>query len=354
MSYFPPTGSTVAFQSNPSSLLVGASIIGLTPVSPTPSSVYVVNPVSTLSITTGNTSVTVNNIVTGQSSVQVLNPVSLLAVTQGTSPWVVNVPTPSYITYQAAGSVLAVRMDSASVVARLINSSVAVLQGTTPWIVNMPSPSVVATQIAGSLLGTQTYTGVSSVQLMAGTNNAGSITAIQGTTPWITTIQTNSIAGTYAEDSAHTTGSNGLFVLQVRNDTMSSVTSADGDYSAIAGGPIGETIIANSPITAWWQADTSIMANVSVQAKAGAGASIFTYVTGVQITNVSPNNVYITFTGGLGGKSSVLGYAPAPANGGAVFPLPNAWKTGANMGVSASVSGMGSILLSMQGFTAKI
>ena len=63
MAYFPPTGSVVAYQGLPSSMLVGASIIGLTPVT-------VVNPVSVLSV----------NPTPG--SVMVLNPVSILATTQ--------------------------------------------------------------------------------------------------------------------------------------------------------------------------------------------------------------------------------------------------------------------------------
>lgn len=637
MSYIPETNSVVAFQSNPSSLLAGVSVIGLTPVAPRPGSVFVVNPVSTLSVNPTPASVFVINpvstlsITTSNSSVNAYQggPWSI-AVLQGTNPWQVNVPTPSYISYQAAGSVMAVsgsfsagntsvsafiESTNTSIFTVVKNSSIAVLQGTNPWVVNVPTPSYIMYQAAGSLLAVsgsfsggnssvellstsasiatqvnRILTGVSSVQLMAGTNNAGSITAIQGTNPWlignnsvlafqgttpwtvnsilgtyqekaaagnasaigqvmlfknnVTTstlatvseldplpikgsvtvlqgtnpfiinatgsiatvgnssvvvnniltgqssvylipgvgvlgsvatlqgttpwlinvpspstiayqlagsvmavnttvtmgnssvmllstsasiaVQVNrvltgvgsvmlmastdtsiltalrygyvsvmlmastnhsivtmqnfgyasvmlmtstnssvavaqsgiwnvgSISGTYAEDSPHVLADRGLFVLGVRNDTMSSITSLDGDYSAMVQGPVGETVIANSPITAWWQADSSIMANISVLSKAAAGTSIFTYVTGVQVTNVSPNNVYITFTGGLGGKTSVLGYSPAPANGGAILTLPNAWKTGANMGVSASVSGMGSIFLSMQGFTAKI
>ncbi len=247
-------GSVVAFQSNPSSLIVGASIIG--------------QPIFSAAIVSRNS----------------------------------------------------------SVITILTNSSVAALQGTNPWIIS--NPSVTA------------YMGGAWSASVAGTVNI----------VW----PLASIAGTYAEDAAHTTTDRGLFTLAVRNDTMSSVTSADLEYSQHAVGPVGENLVANAPINKWIQADTSIMANVSVQAIAAQGASIFTYVTAVQVVNVSPNNVYITFTGGLGGKSSVLGYSAAPANGGSNITLTNAWKTGANMGVSASVSGMGSIFLSMQGFVAKI
>lgn len=47
---------------------------------------------------------------------------------------------------------------------------------------------------------------------------------------------------TYAEDSAHTTGDTGAYVLAVRNDAFASQTSADGDYGSItvdAAGRVG-------------------------------------------------------------------------------------------------------------------
>ena len=39
---------------------------------------------------------------------------------------------------------------------------------------------------------------------------------------------------TFAEDSAHTSGNTGAFILGVRNDANAAMTSADGDYSPIA------------------------------------------------------------------------------------------------------------------------
>lgn len=180
-------------------------------------------------------------------------------------------------------------------------------------------------------------------------NVTGSIlSTVQGSV--ITVQQASSIVGTYVEDSAHTTGDRGLFTLGLRNDTMSSVTSASGDYSPITTGPIGETIVANSPITAWLQAQTSVMYGTSVQAIAPQGSSVFTYISGVQVVNDSANNVIVKFTGGLG---SVLGWTTAPANGGSNITYPNPLKTGANSGFSASISGVGSVYLSAQGFTSR-
>lgn len=42
------------------------------------------------------------------------------------------------------------------------------------------------------------------------------------------------ISGRYLEDSAHVSGDAGIFIMAVRNDADASLTSADGDYSPIA------------------------------------------------------------------------------------------------------------------------
>lgn len=157
----------------------------------------------------------------------------------------------------------------------------------------------------------------------------------------------SSIVGAYSEDSGHATADVGVFTLGVRNDTMSSVTSADVDYSPFSVGPIGELIVGNAPITKWVQSQTSIMYGTSVQVLAAQGASVFTYITAVQIVNDCATMSRVKFTGGLG---SVLGWTVAPASGGSNIVFPNGLKTGANSGFSASISGVSSVYLSIQGF----
>ncbi len=178
----------------------------------------------------------------------------------------------------------------------------------------------------------------------------GSILAVP-TSSTIAIIQSASIAGTYTEDSAHTTADRGIFTLNVRNDTMSSITSADGDYSPMAVGPTGEVIFANAPITKWVSAQTSVMYGTSVQAIAPQGASVFTYITGMQVANDSATFSRVKITGGLG---SVLAWTVAPANGGSNIVFANPIKTGENSGVSASINGVSSVYVSFQGFISKI
>lgn len=179
-------------------------------------------------------------------------------------------------------------------------------------------------------------------------NVSGSVVGFQGTNPWVI----GSVVGTYAEDAAHTTGDKGIFVLGVRNDTMASVTSADLDYSPNTVGPVGELVTANAPITKWVQgtADLRVVLGASVTAIAAQGASIFTYITAVQVANMGSASVLVTLAGGLG---SILGYTIAPAGGGSNIIYPNALKTGANSAFTASISGTASVLVSAQGFISK-
>lgn len=54
----------------------------------------------------------------------------------------------------------------------------------------------------------------------------------------------------YAEDSAHTSGDEGGFVLAVRQDTLASSTSADGDYAAFKVNQKGELYVKDSDVLA--------------------------------------------------------------------------------------------------------
>ena len=220
--------------------------------------------------------------------------------------------------------------------------SVATLQGTPEWTVKSSLAGGVF-PISGSVAATITNTNV---------NVSGSVAAfIQGNSSVIVLQQSPSIVGTYVEDAAHTTGDRGLFHLGVRNDTLSSVTSADGDYSPTVQGPAGETIVADAPFTKWVSgiADLRVVQGASVVAITAPGASIFTYIREVQVANFGPSSVLVKIGGGLG---STLGWTIAPAGGGSNYTA--RLKTGENSAVTASINGTASVLVTMSGFTAKI
>jgi hypothetical protein len=231
--------------------------------------------------------------------------------------------------------------------------------------------AVSATMVAGSIMSVTNPAG--SVTTVLATIVAGSITTVVNPAASVTGVRTDSasvitvpqissiitiwtnpsIVGTYAEDAGHTTADKGFFVMGVRNDAMPSITSADLDYSPFAVGPTGAITAHNAPITKWVQgtADLRVSLGGSIIAIAKQGASVFTYITAVQVANMGSASVLVTLTGGLG---SILGYTIAPAGGGSNILYPNALKTGENSDFAASISGTASVLVSAQGFTAKI
>lgn len=266
--------------------------------------------------------------------------------------------------------------------------SVATLQGTNPWIV----VGSVYGNISGSVAAFQAGTWSHSVMTLQITSIAtvgqvmGSIAALQATNPWniagsvaafvvgsssiitraadssilavpvgstIVVIQSPSIVATYAEDAAHTSADKGIFALNVRNDTLASITSADLDYSPHAMGPAGEGIIAIAPYTKGIQGtgDLRVVQGTSVLVIAAQGASIFSYIRTVQVTNMGSASVLVTFGGGLG---SILAYTIAPSGGGSNIKFDPWLKTGENSAFTASISAISSVLVSAQGFIAKI
>ena len=157
----------------------------------------------------------------------------------------------------------------------------------------------------------------------------------------------------HSEDAANVSGDIGSFALGVRNDTLASVTGSDGDYTQITVGPAGENITANAPLTKWVQGTADFRqgnTGASIVVIAAQGASIFTYITAVQVANMGSASVLVT----LAGTGSTLGYTIAPAGGGSNIYYPNALKTPANATFAASISGISSVLVSAQGFIAKI
>lgn len=303
-----------------------------------------------------------NNVTTSTlAAVSTLDPLPVIgsiATLQGTNPWITVPTSGSIIATQIANSVMGVRTDNASVIAVLSLSSVATLQGTNPWIVNVPTQSYLSIQPGGSVLNANISGSVAAAVTNFSASVAANINVIsasivtnQGTNPWVI----GSIVGTYAEDAGHTTADKGLFVLGVRNDTMSSITSTDADYSPMAVGPVGENIVANAPITKWVQGATSVMSGTSVQVLAAPGTSIFTYITGIYVTNEASVASRVTITQGLGAvPASMVTWVIAPAGGGSNNIYLNPLRVLDNLGVSASINAVASIYITITGFTAKI
>jgi hypothetical protein len=75
-------------------------------------------------------------------------------------------------------------------------------------------------------------------------------------------------ADIFAEDSAHTTGDSGSFVLAVRQDTLAASTSADGDYAAFKVDGVGSLYVTDSGATALLTSIDSDIGNIAADTAA--------------------------------------------------------------------------------------
>ena len=326
------SGSVVTFGT------IGASVIGIVPVQ--------LSNASIITVVQGSVAVTVtpaaNQSVSGTVQTDVRGSVAV-AIISGSIAATFTPPANQSVSGTVGSSII---------------GTVPVTQVTDPWTVKSSLAGGIF-HISGSVAATITNTNL---------NVSGSVVAFLGTSPWpvvnvgsiistqvgsvITVFQAPSVVGTYTEDAAFTQSDKGLFVLAVRNDNMASVTSADLDYSQIAVGPVGENIVANSPITKWVQGTADFRngnAGASIITIASGGTSVFTYVTGVQVANLGSASVLVTLASG----GSILGYTIAPAGGGSNIYYPNGLKTPGGFGFAASTSGIASVLVSAQGFTSR-
>ena len=144
----------------------------------------------------------------------------------------------------------------------------------------------------------------------------------------ITVLQNASIAGTYAEDTAHTAGDRGLFVLGVRNDAVASFVSANSEYSPIASDSAGRILSKPfAPDESRVAGVASTVSIISTSVIAAAGAGLRNYITDILITNSGSVATRVDF---LDGANAIIGRTIAPANGGSNIHLATPLRTDAN------------------------
>lgn len=184
------------------------------------------------------------------------------------------------------------------------------------------------------------------------------VTIASDSTGNIATIGTSVTPGTAAgnlgkaEDATHTSADVGVMALGVRNDAMSSPTSADGDYGFIAVDSLGRVQTTHAPAAAMKRgtATTTGTSDTSLVAASGSG-SLKTYITSVQLANTGSTTSLITFKDGSGG--STLGYSIAPAGGGSNIVFTTPLVTSANTAFYfAAGSSSTTIYASAQGYYA--
>src|SRR3990167_9180487 len=161
---------------------------------------------------------------------------------------------PNYTFLNATGTTITAASSTISGVEYpvvMITSPVSIV-GTITAAGNQSVSGRIDASVVGTVPTTQSGIRISSI---SGNLTVGSA-SISGT------VVVQSIVGTYGEDAGHATGNSGLFTMGVRNDDLSSITSADLDYSPHAVGPAGEGIVANAPLTKWVQGVASAFTGI--------------------------------------------------------------------------------------------
>ena len=145
------------------------------------------------------------------------------------------------------------------------------------------------------------------------------VTIASDSTGNITTIGTSVTPGTSAahlgkaEDAAAASGDTGVFVLGIRNETLTAPSSTDGDYTQFSVGSAGELVVQQAPLTAHVTGNASVAATTDTSVVAAQGASVYFYATSITVVNTGSSTTLITFKDGNGGSTLFYGIAPETA-----------------------------------------
>jgi hypothetical protein len=340
------TGVAMMFKQNVSSSIMTE----VSPTFPLPVSVQGVIQV------TGNPSISgtvqVGNFPTTQ------NVSGSVVATQGTTPWVVvgsvyqgtgwsgsvaaTVTNTVTVVSSIAGGIFPV---SGSVAAVITNTNVNVSGSVAAWL-NSSSASVITLNQGSSILAVPVGSVITVAQGSVAAAQIGTrITSVSGT------LVVASLVGTFAEDSAHTSGDPGLFVLGIRNDTVASLVSVDKDYGAFTTDSAGRNLIKPfAPDEVRLDTQTSVVSG-SVTALFNSVLGLRNYVTDVFVANTGSVATLVTFTDG---STSVLGYTIAPAGGGSnIIGMAMPFRTAPSQDFTFSMAPSTSILyVSAKGYKA--
>lgn len=222
---------------------------------------------------------------TGHAAVSVSGTVS---ATQGTSPWVVSGTVTATPTGTQDVNISQVGGASFAQGQRAIGSSLSVVLATSHAAVTVTG-TVAATQSGTWILGANSGVDIGDVTI----NNAAGASAvnIQDGGNSITVDGSISVSNfpasqavttdiAKAEDSGHTTGATGSFILGVRNSVPTAFNSTDMDYTPIATDAFGRVLIATN------LNDVSVTGVVSLGSEKNEDSASITGELGVHILGV--------------------------------------------------------------------
>lgn len=232
-------------------------------------------------------------------------------------------------------SVLAVNADG-SLNATLIGTPNVNVAGS---IITVAQSSVAVAIVSGSIAATFTPPANQSVSGTVQTDVRGSVATV---------IIGGSIAATFTPPANQSVSG----AVSVSN--FPTTQNVSGSVVAFINGTlpvtnVGSILAYQAPLASIVQgtADLRVVQGASVAVLASPGSGIRNYVKHVQIANYGSASVLVTIADNT---TSILGYTIAPAGGGSNYDCD--YRAAANSPVTASINGVASVLVSMQGFTA--
>lgn len=169
---------------------------------------------------------------------------------------------------------------------------VTVYQGTSPWVIGDGGGSITVDAVNLDIRDLAFATDKVDVS-GSSVSISGTVAVTQSTSPWTvdgtvelgsTTLSaleniTVEVGYDYAEDSAHSSGDVGAFILAVRQDSLASSTSADGDYGALKLNQKGELYIHDTDVLAALAGNLTVIAtNLDIRDLVAATDSVSSWV----------------------------------------------------------------------------
>ena len=185
--------------------------------------------------------------------VRALTNTDVVTAEQGTSPWVVSATNLDirdlvFATDKVDVSGSTVELGATTLAAL---ETITVLQGTSPWVVSATDLDIRNIDYTQDNIAIKGATGNQLVVNADGSLNVNAdISVVNGSDK--------------AEDSAHASGDIGTYILGVRQDTLASSTSADGDYGSLKTSAAGALYVNLAESTATITTSDAALANTAI------------------------------------------------------------------------------------------
>ena len=237
-------------------------------------------------------------------SIRALTNADVVTAEQGTSPWVVSATNLDirdlvFATDKVDVSGSTVELGATTLAAL---ETITVLQGTSPWVVSATDLDIRDLTHVSDSVKIGDGTDFLAINADGSINVNADISVTNGSDK--------------AEDSAHASGDIGTYILGVRQDTLATSTSADGDYGSLKTSATGALYVNLAESTASITTSDAALANTAIISKAKTLAVAGTAET--LVTSAQASRKYLWAYNKTNTQAYIGGSGVSAANG---FPI---------------------------------